>query len=212
MLSHPPSRHEISLPPGYLLRVAKRLRAKSVKDAQGRCLHAAVRLAIEANSRGLRTASLLVWDLKGDADYRDHWAFGFESSTVIDVTRMQVDGRKGLVFHVGDYPASYGCPRSYPIHVLADLLHEYADADGDANRLSWFWMQRLRWIMCRYDAMHGVLCLQPIHALMAVRAYMAFTLQFALQRWKCCLHERLQLLNTRSDDIELRRCDATTRY
>jgi hypothetical protein len=210
MSSQPLPDHVVHLPPSDLLRFAACLRAKTAREAHGCCLHATVTLANEAVSHGLQSASLVVWDVKGDIHFRDHWALGLGPSTVMDPTRMQVDSRKGLVFHMRDYPENYGTPRSYPLQAVTGLLQEYAHAGNE--RLHWSWVQRLRGAMCRYDVQQGLLRLQPSRALKALRAYAGFTVRYAFQRLEYRLLKRLQLLQARCDEVDTRRHEIATRY
>jgi hypothetical protein len=100
-----------------LMRAANALRARNLADASGRCLALALDFSRIARCQGV-AAELVVWSVRHDRQFRDHWAVSLGSGLVIDLTRVQVDGSCEMLHGLDSYPPNYRRPRSYPAALL----------------------------------------------------------------------------------------------
>jgi hypothetical protein len=106
-----------------LTALAKRLCITSRDEAAGRCLSASLDLAVQARERHGLEVTLVKWRVLGDPHFVDHWAVLHDADTVLDLTRVQVDGRRQLVCALNSYPANFVNQRLYPASVvLADYV------------------------------------------------------------------------------------------
>ena len=95
-----------------------------MEQAQGTCLTMSLELCMLAEEYGI-PVELVMWPVKGDPAFCDHWAVRINPLQVIDLTCIQVDGRlsSNVVFDIADYPANYKAHRTYNI---GPLLKEYS--------------------------------------------------------------------------------------
>lgn len=85
-------------------------------EADGRCLWAVLVFAHYAAEQGI-AVNLVRWSVLNHK-YYDHWAIKLNSSKVIDFTRAQIDGKKGYVFDIRDYPRNYYDYKVYPANLF----------------------------------------------------------------------------------------------
>lgn len=92
--------------------------AKTLRQAEGACLARTMYL-VETLPDSLRSqVQLVTWTVCGDPNYRDHWALVWQGAKVLDLTRLQVDGRLGVCFDLDDYPPNFQDRRLYPLSVV----------------------------------------------------------------------------------------------
>jgi len=100
-----------------LLDLAHGFHLAEPKDAFGRCFAATLGFADFADRHG-HAIQLIHWQVTDDEDFCDHWAVLFKDTFVIDLTRVQVDGKSDLLHQVDTYPINYRRPRCYSPDVL----------------------------------------------------------------------------------------------
>ncbi len=117
-----------------LVSLAKRFQITRADEAAGHCLSLSLDFALVAKHLHDIDVDLVKWTVADDPAYVDHWAVVLHGDTVIDLTRVQVDGTTHLTAAMVDYPANFRTPRIYPASLLA---RAYADArTQDSARLS----------------------------------------------------------------------------
>lgn len=166
------------------LRKAREMRMVDVALASGRCLALTLALCDFAKRAGIRT-ELVVWHVKGDPDFCDHWALGIGDSCVIDLTRVQVDGQHDLVWNLSDYPSHFLNPRCYP----DDLIQGDECGSGTLDalestelRLNALFCTSLRRSMLRHDLSASLAQLSVMGLLGAWYRFGIFNITFWLQR------------------------------
>jgi hypothetical protein len=113
-----------------ILRMARRLRATDRQTAWGRCLEMSLQFAERAQAAVPTELHLVRWRVLEDSDFCEHWAVWLDEDTVIDLTRVQVDGQHQVAGPVSDYPANYVAPRRYPARLL---LVDHANATSSVR-------------------------------------------------------------------------------
>lgn len=101
-----------------ILALARSLHATQVADAEGRCLALSLELAANARDQLGLDLQLVKWRVQGDPKYLDHWAVMLSDSEVLDLTRVQVDGRTSLLAPLDGYPMNYVERRHYRASVV----------------------------------------------------------------------------------------------
>ena len=173
-----------------LLRFALKNRIRSSVAARGVCLDATIHLARHCRRLGLDTQSTaLHWRVPGDSQFREHWALGVGNGLALDLTAVQVDGNSRPLRKIGDYPAHFGQPSSYPL----DLILRAPESAGHtaALRLPVKFILRLQYDMAMYDLRHGK-ALQALTRFLQTPVMVAIG---ALQQWA---HSRLVALTLRA--------------
>jgi hypothetical protein len=110
--------------------LARPLRLTRVDEAAGRCLSASLDLAHRALLQHGVALQLVKWCVLGDPHYVDHWAVLRDADSVWDVTRIQVDARRELVYGLDSYPPNFQNRRIYPASLL---LAQYTPASTDSS-------------------------------------------------------------------------------
>ncbi len=131
-----------------LLRLAGIFHQTAYGDAVGRCFAAALGLAQVARERGI-TVELIRWQVLGDRDFCDHWVVASDNGTVIDLTRVQVDGDAGLLHPISSYPDNYCNMRRYSALLLLPLFEQLQVSDQDRMPFAFMWQSGLALI--RHD-------------------------------------------------------------
>lgn len=103
-----------------LIALAQSFEISRADEAAGRCLSVSLDFALAVRERFGKEVDLVKWRVVGDPSFVDHWAVRLDDDTVIDLSHVQVDGRRRLVGPVTDYPVSYQAPRDYPSAMLLD--------------------------------------------------------------------------------------------
>ncbi|HEY8024067.1 MAG TPA: hypothetical protein VIF60_05840 [Burkholderiaceae bacterium] len=131
-----------------LLELGKRFHIADPKEAFGRCFAATLEFAACADGHGYET-QLIRWQVAHDPDFCDHWAILFHESTVLDLTRVQVDGNPDLVHKLDTYPANYHHPRRYPSAILLQNFQRLTESR--LGRLPFWFMWDCGVAMVCYD-------------------------------------------------------------
>jgi hypothetical protein len=174
-----------------IVRLAGRLRADTARLARGRCLALSLELCRQAQAQGI-ALRLVVWSVAGDPHYCDHWAVLLEDGSVLDLTRVQVDGSPRLIHELHAYPATYRRPRVYP---AAGLLPTYERFRcGTRGQLPQAFLYATRWLLLQHDVC-DVLKFQGlarvVHSTLSLARFCATQ---ALGAWRTRLLQRRQAL------------------
>jgi hypothetical protein len=94
--------------------------------------------------------------VRGDPDFLEHWAVVLCKDQVVDLTRLQVDGRGGVVFALHDYPSNFVRRRVYPAHLFSPAYEaQRAQLQGlerpTAPQMGVRQICHWRWLMLRHD-------------------------------------------------------------
>ena len=134
----------------HLLRYAEEHAAVSVEASKGRCLHASVRLALEAEALGLGGRLRFVrWRVQDDPFFREHWAIAVDDEQVLDLTAVQVGGDRQPFRRLAAYPKNYSGRRFYPLQTVLRPLMRRHDGSGRYARCTIWTVQRH---MAAFDA------------------------------------------------------------
>ena len=131
-----------------LLQLARKFHLSEHRDAVGRCYAAALALAQAASEQGM-AVDLVRWQVKGDRDFCDHWVVGCGDGMVIDLTRVQVDGKTGLLHSISSYPENYRDMRRYGASLLLPLFEQLRV--GEQDRMPFTFMWRSGMALVRHD-------------------------------------------------------------
>lgn len=176
-----------------LLAHAKRYQIVDAEVAEGVCLIKSLELCQTAQDMGI-PVQLVMWPIRNDAKFLDHWAVRVNQHQVIDLTYIQIDKRETdrIVFGLTDYPANFQAPRFYnPAPLLGH--YRFAQATQQASNGAEFFIA-LRAEMLRQDLARARGVADAPQALVAVGTYIKFRLYFALARLQKRLHARHQKL------------------
>jgi hypothetical protein len=144
-----------------LLRIAQALRARTPAQAKGFCYASSMEFSLAARHEGLH-ANVVVWSVRGDPDFLEHWAVLLGKDQVVDLTRQQVDGRSGVSFHVDDYPSNFVRRRVYPAQLfLPGYEAKLSTLEGPRGQLSVGQLCQWRWLMLRHDCRGNALTQLP---------------------------------------------------
>ena len=132
----------------YLLQIAKPFHVTTYREAFGRCFAATLGIADSARRHGIKV-ELVRWQVVGDRDFCDHWVVACDDGTVIDPTRVQVDGRTDLLQPIAGYPRQFRNLRRYPAELLLPLYAQLADAQEPHIPLRFMW--RIGIALVRHD-------------------------------------------------------------
>jgi hypothetical protein len=124
----------LSIAPQRLVALARPFQVKGAGSAIGRCLSISLDVAVEAQRRLGLDVKLVKWRVVNDPNFVDHWAVMLDDERVIDVTRVQVDGKNTLVCGINDYPANFRNRRVYPAHLLTSVYQ--VSSPSSSARLS----------------------------------------------------------------------------
>ena len=122
-----------------LVSLARRFETGRAGDAAGRCLSLSLEVALAARAQLGIDVQLVTWHVVGDPTYIDHWAVLLDDQTVIDPTRVQVDGRRRLLSPLADYPGHFSNRRVYPASLLLDAYAESETRGGTRLTNSFLW-------------------------------------------------------------------------
>jgi hypothetical protein len=131
-----------------LLQLADGFHIPDPREAYGRCFAATLGLADLADQHGY-ALQLIRWQVLGDPDFCDHWAVLFKEKIVIDLTRVQVDGKTEVTHGLGTYPANYCRPRCYSPDVLLPNFRRLTDSR--LARLPFWFMWDCGVALARHD-------------------------------------------------------------
>ena len=131
-----------------LMTMAAMLRAKTLDEAHGRCFSLSLDLCAQATQQDI-PVDLIVWQIAHDKQFLEHWAVLIEKSKVIDLSRVQIDDKKGLVFDIDDYPENFHSPRIYPSSLFLSQYVMNRSEENDRLASRFFWKSRMA--LCRYD-------------------------------------------------------------
>ena len=163
------------------------MRADTAEDAFGRCLSLSLELGVVALQER-PDVQLVVWHVTNDCNFLDHWALLVGEREVIDVTRVQVDGRTDLLHDIADYPVNFRTPSRYP---AAPLVAQYIKCEShQGDRFSPGFIWKFRGLIFRHDVGQA---LRGMHLRQAARAVGAFC-KFA---WVYSLGRLLEHMQTR---------------
>jgi hypothetical protein len=138
-----------------LARIAQALRARTAAQAKGHCFSSSMEFCLAARNENVN-AELVVWSVKGDPDFLEHWAVKLSKDQIVDLTRMQVDGRSGVHFALDDYPANFVRRRIYPAHLFLPAYEaQLAQEEGPRRQLSLAQLLHWRWQMLLHDCRAG---------------------------------------------------------
>ena len=172
-----------------LITAAKKLRATTVEQAQGTCLTMSLEFCLLAKEYGI-PVELVMWPVKNEPVFCDHWAVRINNTQVIDLTRIQVENKRTaeVVFNITDYPPNYLAPRFYK---TIPLLDEYAACKEDhAGKLPAVLIKNLRSLMLKQD-LNNLNHFKNFSGLTTVLiSYFRFRFYFYLSQLEGRLHER----------------------
>ena len=106
----------------HLLRAADRFAVRSVEKAGGTCLSSSIEFihSLEEPTK----LHLVRWKVRGDSDFCEHWAVGISKHEVIDITRVQVDGKTHVLHTIDSYPSNYSQLKRYPVSVVLQQANQ----------------------------------------------------------------------------------------
>lgn len=183
---HSDARSDLFLHP-KLIAIAKTLRATTKQQAHGTCLTMSLEFCYHVKKLNIST-SLVMWHVKGDPLFYDHWAVRINQTQVVDLTRIQIEPTltSKVVFDLSDYPSNFSQPRFY---ITEPLLAEYLDFKMTySEKLPPILIKNLRSLMLKqdlYDANH-------FKNFSGIRAALFSYLKFRFTFWLSQLEERLQ--------------------
>lgn len=129
-----------------LQRLAARHAIRNPRRAAGCCFMASLGFSMRAGN--VADLPLIRWTVRGDADYKEHWAVRLNGELALDLTRVQVDGQTAVVKAIASYPATYTLAGEYPACVfLARPAVEPRQLEGLSIRTAML----MRWGMFRHD-------------------------------------------------------------
>jgi hypothetical protein len=183
-----------------VLALARPLRAASRAEASGRCLVLSLQLAEQVRAASGKDVELVRWRVLDDPHFRDHWAVWLDEQTVVDPTRVQVDGLTDLAFAADSYPANYVDIHRYPAAMLlADFDAVLHDAPGDVMP------RRCLQAFARHILLHDLREAWARHsaraALAALRDYGDYIWWLNLRDLRVWLKRRAQTLSQRLDNV-----------
>jgi hypothetical protein len=184
---------------GRLIRVARELRADSARDTFGRCLALSIELACAAREQKI-AVNLVVWSVARDKHFFDHWAVAVDDTMVIDLTRVQIDGRTGLTYEIDDYPPNFMRPRLYPADLIVDDYLRCRSAGIDRLAPAFLW--RLRWRMLKHDVANAMMfrsVVRVAHSAVSLAKFCAVGWMAALLR---TFEARRDLLLSRARELD----------
>jgi hypothetical protein len=191
----------LGAPGKRLLRIAQALRARTPAQAKGFCYASTMEFSLAARQEGLH-ADVVVWSVRDDAEFLEHWAVLLGKDQVVDLTRQQVDGRHGVSFHVDDYPANFVRRRIYPAALfLPGYEAQLSTLEGPRSQLSVAQLCHWRWLMLRHDCRGN-----PLRRLPRIAHAAASLLKAALMG---SLHASQLALRQRRDRLMTRLMTAT---
>ncbi|MDP9045365.1 MAG: hypothetical protein M3O01_11235 [Pseudomonadota bacterium] len=177
-----------------VLAVARRLAVTDPAEAAGRCLALSLEMANAARTSGLEV-NLVVWRVLGDT-FADHWAVAIAGSWVIDLTRVQVDGRAGVLHRIDNYPVNYRCRALYPATLWAPVA---AAVPRTRQGLDGHFAWAIRRRMFRHDLRRAARQRDARLAARSTLSLLRFVVAQGLQRWSTALEARRSTLRERLD-------------
>jgi len=137
--TRPGTGHDEAAPNKRLLSLAERMQLTTREEAAGHCLSVSLDFALAARQFYGEESRLIKWTVVGDPHYVDHWAVLLDDERVLDMTHVQVDGRRRLVSRIDSYPSNFCNARVYPAELLTGA---YMESQGHetgrfTNRFIW---------------------------------------------------------------------------
>ena len=179
-----------------VLALARPLRATSLAVATGRCLVLSLQLAEHAQASLGIDLELVRWRVVGDPQFRDHWAVWLDDQTVVDPTRVQIDGRTQLAGPASAYPNNFIGLRRYPASLLLQDLqgatHTCPSGVFPCRHLRGFARRILR-----HDLQRAWSQRQPRAGASALLDFLQFSLWLTLRELRSSLRQRAELLSKR---------------
>lgn len=183
-------------PQEKLIKAAKKLRATTIGQAQGRCLTMSLEFCLLARKYNI-PVELVMWSIKNDPVFCDHWAVRINQTQVIDLTRIQVDSKLSseVLFDITDYPSNYQIPRFYE---TALLLEEYIFfKNANSEKLPPTLIKNIRNLMLKQD-LASVNHFKNFSGMTtALLSYAKFRLFLYLSQLEERLHQRRDALRSR---------------
>ena len=104
-----------------LIKHGQRMRATSLEKARGTCLTMSLEFCVLAKKHNI-PVKLVMWRVKNDPTFADHWAVLINPKQVVDLTRIQVDEKThaNIIFDISNYPKNFSEPRFYSTSALLD--------------------------------------------------------------------------------------------
>jgi len=170
-----------------LIALAKKMRATSITEANGTCLVSSLEFCIIANKLNI-PATLVMWHVKRDPTYCDHWAVSIEQNQIIDLTRIQIDSKltSNVVFSLNNYPDNFSKPRFYETALLLDEYLNFKEIYSD--QLPPLLIRNLRYLMLKQDLSNANKVANFSSMAFILLSYSKFRITFGISG----LHERLQ--------------------
>jgi hypothetical protein len=178
-----------------LISCAQPFQITQADEASGRCLSAALDFALAAKQGHGIDVRLVKWHVAGDPNYVEHWAVLLDPGRVIDLTRVQVDGKRQLVHAIADYPCNYLECRIYPASLL---MRTYAESVApDDTRLPDRFLWACGTSLFGFDMAAAWRQRDAARAVAALRECRTFLVCFLLGRATRALERRARLLLAR---------------
>lgn len=182
--------------PDKLIKAAKRYRATTIEQARGTCLTMSLEFCLLARECEI-PVELVMWPIKNEPVFCDHWAVRINPGQVIDLTRIQVDNKlsSNVLFDISDYPDNFQIPRFYK---TSPLLDEYLSFKNTySGKLPSALIKNIRSLMLRQD-LDAVNHFRNLSgAATALLSYMRFRLHLYLSELEEKLHQRRDAIERR---------------
>jgi len=170
-----------------LIAAAKKMRAKTVEQAHGTCLTMSLEFCIIAQQHNI-PVFLVMWPVRHDPSFSDHWAVCINNSDVIDLTRIQIDPKPSadVIFKIESYPHNFSVPRFY---LTKPLVDEYLSfKSSHLGKLPPILIKNLRNLMLQQDLSNANHFKNFSGIWSALWSYLKFRVSFGLSQF----HDKLQ--------------------
>ena len=170
-----------------LIAAAKKMRAKTVEQAHGTWLTMSLEFCIIAQQHNI-PVFLVMWPVKHDPSFSDHWAVCINNSDVIDLTRIQIDPKPSadVIFKIESYPHNFSVPRFY---LTKPLVDEYLSfKSSHLGKLPPILIKNLRNLMLQQDLSNANHFKNFSGIWSALWSYLKFRVSFGLSQF----HDKLQ--------------------
>jgi hypothetical protein len=180
-----------------LTSLAKKLRRLNSDEVDGQCFGASLQYALLARKMGVEL-DLANWTVVHDASYCEHWAVFYGATTVVDLTRVQIDGKKDLIYKVTDYPSNFVDLRRYPSSLLLQQ-YELLDA-GRSLKFPSNFMWQSRVALFRHDLSTALKLRDCRKLFFSLRKTLRFIFNFAMRLSLDYLRNRRKILLSRFEN------------
>ena len=133
-----------------LIKHGQRMRVTTLKKARGTCLTMSLEFCVLAKKYNI-PAKLVMWRVKNDPAFVDHWAVLINPHQVVDLTRIQVDEKihASIIFDISNYPKNFSEPRFYSTSALLDEYLRFKN--NHDKKLPAILVKNLRNLMLKQD-------------------------------------------------------------